>query len=51
MFKYTVNGLRLQANIASAVLTYTTFCYKHIRKERKKEMRVKFKIDGPSTLA
>ena len=36
--KYTVNDLRLQANIASAVLTYTTFCYKHvtcIRKERK----------------
>ena len=33
--KYTVNGLRLQANIASAVLTCTTFCYKYISKGRK----------------
>ncbi len=24
------NGLRLQANVASAVLTCTTFCYKYI---------------------
>ena len=45
--KYTVNGLRLQS---VAVLTYTTFWYKHMRKE-KKEMRVKFNIDGPRALA
>ncbi len=34
--KYTVNGLRLQAHIASAVLTFTIFCYKSISKVRKK---------------
>ncbi len=34
-YKYTVNGVRLQANIASAMLTCTAFYYKYMKKELK----------------
>ena len=55
--KYTVNGLRLQANVASAV-TYTTICYKYISNGSWKDERLKqrnqetseIKKDVPSAL-
>ncbi len=48
--KYTVNGLHLQANVANAVLTCTTFSYRNLigwkaerLKERNKDTRWKLK--------